>query len=69
MSTFVLVNGAWHGGWCWDRVRRLLRAEGHDVFTPTLTGMADRGHLLSPQIDLQTHINDVANLLVWEDLA
>ena len=69
MTTFVLVHGAWHGGWCWDRVRRALRARGHDVFAPTLTGVADRSHLLSPQVDLETHINDVANLLVWEDLS
>jgi pimeloyl-ACP methyl ester carboxylesterase len=69
MSIFVLVHGAWHGGWCWDRVRRLLRAQGHDVFTPTLTGVADRSHLLSPQVDLETHINNVANLLLWEDLS
>ncbi len=69
MSTFVLVHGAWRGGWCWDRVRRMLRAQGHDVFTPTLTGVADRSHLLSPHIDLETHINDVANLLVWEELS
>jgi pimeloyl-ACP methyl ester carboxylesterase len=69
MSTFVLVHGAWRGGWCWDRVRRSLRAKGHDVFTPTLTGLADKSHLLSPQIDLETHINDVINLLVWEGLS
>ena len=69
MTTFVLVHGAWHGAWCWDRVRRVLRAQGHDVFTPTLTGVADRSHLNSPQIDLETHINDVVNLLTWEDLS
>ncbi len=69
MSTFVLVHGAWHGGWCWDRVRTTLRAKGHDVFTPTLTGVADRSRLLSPEVDLETHISDVANLLVWEDLS
>lgn len=69
MSTFVLVHGAWHGGWCWDRVRRMLRARGHDVFTPTLTGVADRSHLLTPQVDLETHINDIANLLAWENLS
>ncbi len=69
MSTFVLVHGAWHGGWCWDRVRRALRAQGHEVFTPTLTGVADKSHLLAPQVDLETHIDDVANLLAWEDLS
>jgi pimeloyl-ACP methyl ester carboxylesterase len=69
MSTFVLVHGAWHGAWCWNRVRRVLQAQGHEVFTPTLTGLAERGHLLSREIDLQTHIDDVVNLLQWEDLS
>lgn len=69
MSTFVLVHGAWHGGWCWKRVRRALQALGHDVFTPTLTGVADRSHLLSPQVDLETHIADVVNLIRWEELS
>lgn len=68
MATFVLVHGAWHGGWCWRRVADRLRAKGHDVFTPTLTGLADRSHLLSPRVTLQTHILDVANLLEWEEL-
>ena len=69
MSTFVLVHGAWHGSWCWKRVRRALQARGHEVFTPTLTGVADRLHLLSPQVDLETHITDVTNLIRWEELA
>src|SRR5277367_2083239 len=69
MSTFVLVHGAWHGGWCWKRVRRALQALGHDVFTPTLTGVADREHLLSPQVNLETHITDVVNLIRWEELS
>lgn len=68
MATFVLVHGAWHGGWCWRRVADRLRAAGHDVYTPTLTGLADRSHLLSPSVRLQTHILDIANLLSWEDL-
>jgi pimeloyl-ACP methyl ester carboxylesterase len=68
VATFVLVHGAWHGGWCWKRVRKSLQAEGHDVFTPTLTGVADRAHLVSPQVDLETHIADVVNLLRWEEL-
>ncbi|MFC6087310.1 alpha/beta hydrolase [Sphaerisporangium aureirubrum] len=63
MSTFVLVHGAWHGGWCWDRVAPLLRAAGHDVHTPTLTGLSERAHLLSPQVGLDTHIEDVVRLL------
>jgi pimeloyl-ACP methyl ester carboxylesterase len=69
MSTFVLVHGAWHGGWCWKRVRTALQALGHEVFTPTLTGVADRSHLLSPQVDLDTHITDVVNLIRCEELS
>ena len=69
MSTYVLVHGAWHGGWCWKRVRRALQALGHEVFTPTLTGVADRAHLLSPQVNLDTHITDVVNLIRWEELS
>jgi pimeloyl-ACP methyl ester carboxylesterase len=69
MSTFVLVHGAWHGGWCWKRVRKALQALGHEVFTPTLTGVADRSHLLSAQVDLETHIADVVNLIQWEELS
>ncbi len=68
MTTFVLVHGAWHGGWCWARVADRLRAAGHSVFTPTLTGLADRSHLLLPTVSLQTHIRDVANLIRWEEL-
>jgi pimeloyl-ACP methyl ester carboxylesterase len=68
MATFVLVHGAWHGSWCWKRVRKALQAEGHDVFTPTLTGIAERSHLISPQVDLDTHIADVVNLIRWEEL-
>lgn len=66
--TFVLVHGAWHGGWCWRRVTDLLEAAGHKVFAPTLTGLADRSHLLGPSVTLDTHITDIANLLEWEDL-
>src|SRR5579871_5059161 len=67
-KTFVLVHGAWHGGWCWRRVADLLEKSGHKVYTPTLTGVADRSHLLSKSITLDTHILDVANLMEWEDL-
>jgi pimeloyl-ACP methyl ester carboxylesterase len=68
MATFVLVHGAWHGSWCWARVRRALTALGHQVFTPTLTGVGERSHLLSRDIDLQVHVDDVVNLLRWEAL-
>ena len=69
MATFVLVHGAWHGSWCWKRVRKALQAEGHDVFTPTLTGVGERSHLISPQINLDTHVADVVNLIRWEELS
>ena len=68
MTTFVLVTGAWHGSWCWKRVREALTEAGHVVFTPTFTGIGERSHLLSRQVDLQTHIDDVANLMRWEEL-
>lgn len=69
MTSFVLVHGAWHGSWCWKRVRRSLQTKGHDVFTPTLTGVAERSHLLSRDVNLETHILDVVNLIRWEELS
>ncbi|MFI8413835.1 alpha/beta fold hydrolase [Paeniglutamicibacter gangotriensis] len=69
MSTFVLVSGAWHGGWCWDRVEPILRQAGHRVITPTLTGISDRAHLMNPAVGLDTHINDVVQLLDHHDLS
>lgn len=66
MTTFVLVHGAWHGGWVWRRVAPLLRAAGHDVLAPTLTGLSDRRHLLSPAVGLQTHVEDVVRLVEAE---
>jgi pimeloyl-ACP methyl ester carboxylesterase len=67
-KTFVLVHGAWHGGWCWRDVARLLRARGHTVYTPTLTGVGERSHLMSSDINLDTHITDIVNVIKWEDL-
>ncbi len=67
-QTIVLVPGAWHGGWCYGRVADLLRGSGHRVYTPTLTGLGERSHLLSRSINLSTHIADIANLIRWEDL-
>jgi pimeloyl-ACP methyl ester carboxylesterase len=67
-KTFVLVHGAWHGGWCWRRVADLLERQGHKVFAPTLTGVGDRSHLLSKDIVLDTHITDIVNLFKWEEL-
>jgi pimeloyl-ACP methyl ester carboxylesterase len=55
MSTYVLVHGAWHGSWCWKRVRKSLQALGHEVFTPTLTGVGERAHLLSQRVNLDTY--------------
>lgn len=69
MTDYVLIHGAWHGSWCWKRVRDMLAAEGHRVFTPTLTGVGERLHLLSRDIGLETHIEDVANLLIYEELS
>src|SRR5580658_6722544 len=69
MATYVLVHGAWHGGWCWKRVRKALQAAGHEVFTPTLTGVGERSHLNSAGINLSMHIADVANLIKWEELS
>lgn len=68
MATYVLVHGSFHGGWCWQRVASLLREAGHEVWAPTLTGLAERQHLLSPEVDLSTHTRDVAELLAFEAL-
>ena len=65
---FVLVHGAWHGGWCWRHVRDRLIAAGHEVYTPTLTGQGERHHLTGPDITLDTHIEDVARVIEWEEL-
>lgn len=67
-STFILVHGAWHGAWCYRRVESRLTALGHRVFATTLTGLAERSHLLSASITLQTHVDDVTNLARWEGL-
>lgn len=68
MATFVLVHGAWTGAFAFRHVRRLLQSQGHDVFTPSLTGIGDRAHLASPLVDLSTHVRDVANMVLYEDL-
>ncbi|MDF2119020.1 alpha/beta fold hydrolase [Roseiarcaceae bacterium H3SJ34-1] len=68
-KTFVLVHGSWHGGWCYDRVAALLHARGHKVFAPTLTGLADRSHLISDAVTLDTHIADIVNVIDWHDLS
>jgi len=67
-TTYVLVHGAWGGGWDWRQVDDLLTADGNKVFRATLTGQGERSHLASTNIDLDTHIQDVVNLIVWENL-
>jgi pimeloyl-ACP methyl ester carboxylesterase len=68
MATFVLVHGGWHGGWCWQKVIPFLEAAGHEVYAPTLTGLAERASELSPEVGLDTHIQDIVGLLVDKDL-
>ena len=68
MAVYVLVGGGWLGGWCWQGIARRLREEGHDAYPVTLTGLGERVHLASPQVDLETHIIDVVNLIEFEDL-
>jgi len=65
---FVLVHGAFHGGWCWGPVAEILRSQGNRVFTPTFTGVGERAHLMSPAIDLNTFIRDVTAVIEYEEL-
>jgi pimeloyl-ACP methyl ester carboxylesterase len=67
-KTFVLIHGAYHGGWCWRRVADILERHGHKVYAPSLTGNGDRSHLLSKDVNLETQITDIVNLITWEDL-
>lgn len=69
MATFILIHGGGHGGWCWQPVARRLREMGHEVHAPSLAGLGDRRHLLSADIDLATHIEDIVSLLFHEDLS
>src|SRR5437867_3729519 len=68
MTTYLLVHGGTTGGWMWKRLTPLLRAAGHEVFSPTLTGLGERSHLSNPQIGLETHIQDVLGVLEYEDI-
>src|SRR5687768_4859208 len=68
MTTYVLVSGLWLGGWAWHDVTAALRGHGHEVFPLTLTGVADRSHLLGPGVDLDTHTEDIVRLVETEDL-
>ena len=69
MANFVLVHGAWIGGWCWRPNAQALRKAGHEVFTPTLTGLGERSHLMNPSINLDTHIADIVNVIKHEELS
>lgn len=68
MANYVLVHGGWFGAWCWYKVVPLLQAAGHSVYTPTLTGVGEQAALLTPEIGLDTHIQDVVNLIETKDL-
>ena len=68
MATFILVHGGGHGGWCYNKLSPLLRAEGHLVYSPSLTGCGDRKHLVNADVDLDTHITDIVNLMDYDDL-
>jgi pimeloyl-ACP methyl ester carboxylesterase len=68
MATYVLVAGAWLGGWAWQPVTDQLREHGHDVHPVTLTGLGERSHLATPEVDLDTHVADVVNLIEFRDL-
>src|SRR5947208_4541944 len=68
MATFVLVHGAWFGSWCWQKIIPFLEAAGHEVYAPTLTGLAERASELSPEVGLDTHIQDIVGELVEKNL-
>ncbi|QWF81674.1 hypothetical protein HUW46_05107 [Amycolatopsis sp. CA-230715] len=68
MSTYLLVHGAWHSGRCWDRLTPLLTLAGHRVLVPSLTGYGDKAHLLTPEVGLDTHVDDIVRLILDEDL-
>jgi pimeloyl-ACP methyl ester carboxylesterase len=67
VSTFVLVHGGWHGAWCWTRVVPLLQGEGHDVVAPALTGLGERAHLATREVDVSTHVRELVDLLETSD--
>ena len=67
-KTFVLIHGTCHGGWCWQKLMFILHGDGHSVFTPSLTGMGERRHLLNENLTAQVHIDDIVNLIRFEEL-
>ena len=68
MATFVVAHGAWSAGWAWKKMRPLMRTAGHELWTPTYTGLGERAHLATPEVDLDTHIQDIVAVLETEDL-
>ncbi|WP_159348200.1 alpha/beta fold hydrolase [Roseomonas harenae] len=68
MATYLICHGAWSAGWAWGKMRPLLRAAGHEVFTPTYTGLGERAHLAHPMVDLETHIQDILGVIDCEEL-
>lgn len=68
MATYVICHGAWSAGWAWRKVRPLLQAAGHEVFTPTYTGLGERAHLAHPLVDLETHVQDILAVIEAEGL-
>ena len=61
MTTFILIHGMWHGGWCWERLTPILRDAGHIVYPPTLAGLAERANMHNNHIDLNTNVQEVVN--------
>lgn len=68
MATFLVAHGAWSAGWAWKKMRPLMRGAGHELWTPTHTGLGERAHLANPAIDLETHIRDILGVIETEDL-
>lgn len=68
MATFLVAHGAWSSGWAWKKMRPLLRERGHELFTPSYTGLGERSHLVTPDVGLETHVQDILNVLFYEDL-
>lgn len=68
MTTFILIHGMWHGGWCWEKLSALLRAAGHEVHAPTLAGLAERADMRSDTIDLNTHVQETVGLIESQNL-
>jgi pimeloyl-ACP methyl ester carboxylesterase len=68
MATFMLVHGGWHGGWCWQKVIPFLEEASHEVYAPTLTGLAERASELSPDVGLATHLQEIVGELQEKNL-